>query len=196
MAVVVTGFGPFRDHTTNASWEAVRGLPDLWDEADPKLVVEEIPVEYSFVSTKVPDKWAAHNPILYVHVGVSSLATQITLEQKAHNSGYIGLDVAKCCPEDTVCVPGGGDEIHTSIDLGTVMAAVNIQSKEMELGVEVVLSEDAGRYLCDFVYYKSLNCSGGKSLFIHVPPVDKPYTALQMSKAIQLVLKTILYISK
>ena len=34
------------------------------------------------------------------------------------------------------------------------------------------LSEDAGRYLCDFIYYKSLHVMSGDALFVHVPELD------------------------
>jgi len=189
---VVTGFGPFRDHTTNASWEAVRQLPSFWEDSNHELLVEEIPVQYSFVSEQVPDKWAAMKPILFVHVGVSSRDKQVTLEQVAHNSGYCGLDVQQCCPSDHLCVPEGPEELKTCLDLAKVESKVNAQSLETELGVEVCLSKDAGRYLCDFVYYKSLHGSGGRSLFIHVPPVGEPYTAPQLTRGILMVLQAAL----
>ena len=31
-AVVVTGYGPFGNHTVNASWEAVKRLKKLWEK--------------------------------------------------------------------------------------------------------------------------------------------------------------------
>ena len=36
MCIVITGYGPFGDHKTNASWEAVKKLPDLWSESQCK----------------------------------------------------------------------------------------------------------------------------------------------------------------
>jgi len=33
-------------------------------------------------------------------------------------------------------------------------------------------SRDAGRYLCEFVYFKSLYTMDRRALFIHVPPLD------------------------
>lgn len=58
--ILVTGFGPFRDHLVNASWESVKLLPDEID--DYKLVKKEIPVLYYDVETKIPAFWRELNP--------------------------------------------------------------------------------------------------------------------------------------
>ena len=56
MQIVVTGFGLFREYTVNASWEAVKGLPDIWTDLENTLIIEEIPVEYEFIQKNVPEK--------------------------------------------------------------------------------------------------------------------------------------------
>ena len=38
---------------------------------------------------------------------------------------------------------------------------------------------------------RALHCSAGRALFIHVPPLGKPYTANQLAEAIAIVLKAI-----
>ena len=40
-------------------------------------------------------------------------------------------------------------------------------------------------------YCRALHCSAGRALFIHVPPLGKPYSANQLAEAIAIVLKTI-----
>ena len=192
MIIVVTGFGLFRDYEVNASWEAVKGLPDIWSDRDNTLIIEEIPVEYDFVQKQVPEKWEPQNPDFVVHVGVSSLAKKVTLECLAHNDGYDKPDVKACYPHENCCLPSGSLVEKTCLDLEKVCSSVNMTSEEQSLGVEACLSEDAGRYLCDFSYYKSLHKMKGKSLFIHVPPIDQPYTTLQLSKSIKIVLQNII----
>ena len=39
MCIVITGYGPFGDHKINASWEAVKKLPNLWSESQYKKEV-------------------------------------------------------------------------------------------------------------------------------------------------------------
>lgn len=58
--ILVTGFGLFRDYKVNASWEAVKLLPD--EIGDFKLVKIEVPVAYDAVETRIPDLWKELNP--------------------------------------------------------------------------------------------------------------------------------------
>ncbi len=44
------------------------------------------------------------------------------------------------------------------------------------------------RYLCDYTYYTSLFLSEGRSAFVHVPPLGKPYSAEQLARALRAVI--------
>ena len=192
MSIVVTGFGQFRNYTINPSWEAVRGLNDVWDDSDYKLVTEQIPVDYDFVQTNVPDKWKDSEPKFVVHVGVSHLADKLTLERTGNNTGYDKPDVNDRCPPGGCCVPGTCDTMATCLDLDTLVSDVNSDCAKLGNGVEACTSDYAGQYLCDFVYYKSLHATNGRSLFIHVPEDGKPYTIQQMTTGIKIILKNII----
>lgn len=61
-----------------------------------------------------------------------------------------------------------------------------------DCGVHVVVSNDPGRYLCDFIYYTSLNVNEMRTAFIHVPPLDRPYSARQMADGIRLAIREML----
>ncbi|XP_074060883.1 pyroglutamyl-peptidase 1 isoform X1 [Macrotis lagotis] len=221
-AVVVTGFGPFGEHTVNASWIAVQshlgqvtryeseqleialdmrqsGLSDLpkvtqleleklglGDSVD--LHIYEIPVEYQTVQRLIPALWEKHSPQLVVHVGVSGMATTVTLEKCGHNNGYKGLDNCLFCPGSNCCVENGPECINSIIDMDAVCKRVTT----LGLDVSVTISQDAGRYLCDFTYYTSLYQSHGRSAFVHVPPLGKPYNADQLGRALQVIIEEML----
>ncbi|XP_044124996.1 pyroglutamyl-peptidase 1 isoform X2 [Bufo gargarizans] len=116
------------------------------------------------------------------------MATAITLEKCGHNKGYLGLDNRQFCPDTQCCVEGGPECLQSSIDMDVVFKRASAAG----LDVQFTVSTDAGRYLCDFTYYTSLYESHGKSVFIHVPPLGKPYTAAQLGRALQTILQVIL----
>ncbi|XP_066460689.1 pyroglutamyl-peptidase 1 isoform X1 [Eleutherodactylus coqui] len=186
--VVVTGFGPFGEHAVNASWVAVQELDKLGLGDRVELHIYEVPVEYRTVQRLIPDLWIKHRPQLIVHVGVSGMATAITLEKCGHNQGYLRLDNRQFCPDTQCCVDGGPECLQSCIDMDDVCRRASAAGPD----VQFTVSTDAGRYLCDFTYYTSLHESHGRSVFIHVPPLGKPYTAAQLGRALQTILEVIL----
>ncbi|KAM9104968.1 pyroglutamyl-peptidase 1 isoform 4-T4 [Megaptera novaeangliae] len=141
-AVVVTGFGPFGEHTVNASWIAVQELEKLGLGDSVDLHVYEIPVEYKTVQRLIPALWEKHSPQLVVHVGVSGMATTVTLEKCGHNKGYKGLDNCRFCPGSQCCVEDGPESIDSIIDMDAVCKRVTT----LGLDVSVTISQDAGRW--------------------------------------------------
>lgn len=45
------------------------------------------------------------------------------------------------------------------------------------------------RYLCEFIYFTSLKMDPKKTLFIHVPPLEKPYSAQTIANCLQDIIK-------
>lgn len=78
---------------------------------------------------------------LVVHVGVSGMATTVTLEKCGRNHGYKGLDNSSFCPDSQCCIVGGPDCIDSVIDMESVCKRVTASG----LGVAVSVSKDAGR---------------------------------------------------
>jgi len=164
-AILVTGFGPFGTHTQNASLEAVLKLPSMWTDREVDLIVEEVPVRYDFVrNAKFRMLHPERKILASIHCGVSSKDNKITLERRARNYGYSSQDIDEKSPQDQLCIDcRPKDEVlSTNLDVPLIAKCVS----------NVDTSEDAGLYLCEFIYYKSLVEMGGNSLFIHVPTED------------------------
>ncbi|KAK9872462.1 hypothetical protein WA026_017931 [Henosepilachna vigintioctopunctata] len=186
--ILVTGFGPFGNHPINASWEAVKLLPDEF--LGHKVVKCQIPVSYTDVENKIPQMWSSLKPELVVHVGVSGEARKITIEKNANRNGYVISDCyGKEHPTGQVCEAEVGEDcISTGIDVKEICDFLNNTSEPMKYEQ----SENAGRYLCEYIYYTSLMQDREKCIFIHVPPLDSPYTAKQLTTALLRIIENVL----
>ncbi|PHH75368.1 hypothetical protein CDD82_4479 [Ophiocordyceps australis] len=187
LTVLITGFGPFRDqYPVNPSWEIVRGLPPylppLHHAKTPRvrLVVHPaaIRVNYDSVQSLVPTFWnpdgyMGHRIDLAVHLGMAGPRPCYQIERRGHGRGYTAPDVDGCrpdCPDlhQDACMP---DEIETDLDLDDVLKRWQRHSAD---DLDLRISEDAGRYLCDFIYYSSLltlwkQQRPRRVVFLHVP---------------------------
>ena len=91
-------------------------------------------------------------------------------------------------PNGHCCVPDGVDYLQTEFDVPKIVEKVSGRQKD----VDFVISFDAGRYLCDFIYYTSLHLNMTPVLFVHVTNLENPYTVHQLAKALKNIIEVIL----
>ncbi|XP_067246466.1 pyroglutamyl-peptidase 1 isoform X2 [Chanodichthys erythropterus] len=161
--VVVTGFAPFRQYVVNPSWEAAKGLKTEGLGLGIDVHIMEIPVSYAKSQQVLDHIWHTKTPKVVIHLGIAPGAKGITLEQTGKNHCYKDRDVSGLCPVHHCCIEGGPERLDSVIDMRSL-------SKHLKnMGLDVIYSRDAGRYLCDFVYYYSLYHGQGRAALIHVP---------------------------
>lgn len=145
----------------------------------------EIEVKYDHVDEKVSEIWSL-NPSLVIHVGVHGGSDKIRLEKCATNEFPSPDYAAKilCAPQ--ICLENSGvcSILHTQIDVDKITSDLNANYKNM-----FEASCDVGKYLCGYIYLKSLDKSSSQTLFIHVPCIDKPFTTKETSDAILKVIE-------
>ncbi|XP_041985103.1 pyroglutamyl-peptidase 1 [Aricia agestis] len=185
--VLVTGFGPFLNHPVNASWEAVKLMnkDEIESKHNVELVQLELPVTYENVDEFVPALWETHEPKLVIHVGVSNIAKCMTIEQQAHKKGYQRMDYFDKCPANHVCSAGSALRICTKLDVQDICDKFNDGNPISDTSAE--LSLDAGRYLCEYIYYTSLSVDNSRTLFVHVPDLNV-YSSEQTARALERIL--------
>lgn len=108
--------------------------------------------------------------IIWVHFGVNSGATRFAIEQQAVNEATFRCpDEMGWKPQKVPIFPGDGEISRVR---ETSIPVEEITRTLAKKGYEVITSDDAGRFVCNYVYYHSLRFAeqnGTKSLFVHVP---------------------------
>jgi pyroglutamyl-peptidase len=180
ITVHITGFGRFQGVEDNPSCRLANGLVSTAIESmrDPRIhlassrVVEVSMSAADAALTQIfqsfPDN-GSH--IIIVHIGVAAGSTCFHLEEQAAN------DCSFRCPDETGAQPQG-QCICDSFPLGsmsrTLLPLRKIAARMHEKWhPHVEVSCDAGRFLCNYIYYRSLQLAASRqncySVFIHVP---------------------------
>lgn len=184
--VLVTGFGPFDNHIVNASWEAVKELSKLCANSkeltDVQVIKKEIPVSYEDVNACIPKLWEEYKPIVVLHVGVSSCAQCLTIECLAHSTGYVRPDIYGKCPDESNVE---SEIFETKFDVKKICNMINENSEQTTCNACV--SRNAGKYLCEYIFFKSLQISRKRTLFVHVPDFHR-YDSLRTAKGLYHIL--------
>ncbi|XP_010498853.1 PREDICTED: uncharacterized protein LOC104776470 [Camelina sativa] len=189
ITIYVTGFKKFLGVSENPtekiatnlkSYVEKRGLPSglslgsctvldtAGDGAKSKLY--EV-LESSVVSV---DNKNINGTVVWVHLGVNSGATKFAIERQAVNEAHFR------CPDELGWQP---QHLPIAVEDGSISKAKETSCSTESIfelltkkGFEVVQSDDAGRFVCNYVYYHSLRFAeqkGHKSLFVHVPLFSK-----------------------
>lgn len=204
----VSGFGPFRTITENPSWLVAKALPEaLQLETEPngellRIVKpsEPFPVDYRFVEmfykVFLKDTNGTRNPSLIIHLGVDAGSSSVKFEQFCYNYTS-GADVNGYEPADKKVI--AAEEYNfprrTTLDLEQLRQQVCANALSTGKMPNVTVSNDPGRYLCNYIYYHALywkfrRPANTKVLFIHVPALESGvHTVAEMSEIVQRVMR-------
>ena len=116
------------------------------------------------------------------------MAEGIVLEKIGNGHDYHKEDVKGCkpggnCPSQSIC---------TKLNLDHVCQRLNQSLEEGLISIPAATSQDAGRYLCEYIYYKSLERDASKTVFIHVPEENK-HKVSEVARSLELAVECLLH---
>jgi len=171
--ILLTGFGPFPGVAENPSaWLAETLASQIPSpEFDSELHASILPTEWEVVSALMPRLCETLQPHVMIHFGVSERANAFRIERSAHNRAALRADAGDALPVGRVIHPEGPDRLDTKLP------AIRLAAHLRRSGLPAVTSRSAGRYLCNFLYYRSLDWARRQpdprlALFVHVPPLS------------------------
>lgn len=166
--VLLTGFEPFGGMETNPSGVVViNAAQQLTAQGIPTESVI-LPVTFRGASERLKQAMAASNWDLIVCVGVAPGRTKVGIERVAINVDDARIaDNGGASPIDEPIVAEGPAAYFATLPVKRAFAAVT------ELGIPVEVSNTAGTYVCNHVFYKLMHALAGATSvrggFVHIP---------------------------
>jgi pyroglutamyl-peptidase len=122
------------------------------------------------------------NPALALHFGVSANARGLVLERRAVNVQSVTADAAGLLPKSQKVVEHGPSVLKTQLPVQRIAKALE------SCAIPASLSDNAGTYLCNAVFFRSLLLAqtvrpACRSGFIHIP-ADLPASDLSMERTL------------
>ena len=148
----------------------------------------------SLLPKLINEKYRGKKPLAIIHVGVSGAATSVLFELNGFNEAK-GRDVDGQVPADGKVIPSEslGKRRRTRLDSNRIIANTNTACQQRFSWLpNLTTSNDAGRYLCNYSYFKALYWISSRSTFtgtcfIHVPMENNPHSIEELSIIIQLI---------
>ena len=168
MRVLLTGFGPFPGAPFNPSAALVKALarrrrPAL---AGIERATHVFATAYAAVDRDLP-KLFAQKPDIVLMFGVAGRRRQLCIETRARNAvSVLFPDASGCRPQHGIIALRGPAALSGNAPFARLARRRAERPR---------LSRDAGRYLCNYAYWRALeHVRGSRPLvqFVHIPPVS------------------------
>jgi pyroglutamyl-peptidase len=179
MKLLLTGFEPFGDFATNPSWDALH-LAARQDLFDAEVILARIPVTYAsaFETWQTAAKFGPAAGISFgLHGGIKGRgAATIYIETTARNrDGATKADNAGITRAAQPIAASGPATIAATFPAQALCDSLK------DAGFDAQLSDDAGAYLCNHLFYQASLDARFPYGFVHVPPVDSMGGMLSLS---------------
>ncbi|MGB7038409.1 MAG: pyroglutamyl-peptidase I [Xanthobacteraceae bacterium] len=169
MRVLITGFGPFPGAPFNPSALLVKALaqrrrPAL---ADIELTTHVFATSYAAVDRDLP-KLMAQQPDVVLLFGLAGRRRHLCIEMRARNAVTLLFpDADRNKPQHSVIAANAPSSRRGRAPFMRMFGGARSRFPSR-------LSRDAGRYLCNYVYWEALQSAQNSRLlvqFVHIPPV-------------------------
>lgn len=169
--ILLTAFGPFNKFIVNPSQLVLENIQVQLGEKN--VTYKLLDVSYQDVD-KFSQELDEHFSLI-IHMGVATDAIKMRLELLARNNVQ-GLDVLGH-ELPVLTISDDGQNLLTNFPK-KIIDSIAVSYKSA-----IVLSDDAGSYLCNYIYYKSLQKMETHShvLFIHIADFVSNPNALRLT---------------
>lgn len=172
LKILLTAFGSFPGVRVNSGAVVLEKLNDkILGNFAHKVQRTFLRTSYEFCEWWIPRTLADNRFDLIVHLGVAPFTRSFRLETTASNRVSRRLKDSDGHTWRTKIIDREGPA-----KLVSSIAGANLSEDLTRRGLPVLLSDDAGDYLCNFLYYKSLRFIEIHNLptavlFLHMPPI-------------------------
>jgi pyroglutamyl-peptidase len=171
MRVVIAGFGPFPGAPVNPSGVSAQALVRRRRPALSGLhrTATVFATSYAAVDRVLP-KLFAEKPDIVLVFGLAGRRRHVCIETRARNAvSVLFPDASGHRPSQSVIKLGGPQALTGHAPFAQLVGAIRAHK------VPARLSRDAGRYLCNYIYWRTLErAPKGRPLvqFVHIPAVS------------------------
>jgi pyroglutamyl-peptidase len=194
--LLLTGFGPFPGAAENPSAWLVEALAARHSSRrlGCHLHAEVLPTEWAEVATHGPHLVHQHQPRLILHLGLNQRAKGLRIERSAHNLIDLREDARGAVPKTSTILDRGLRKLDTGVPASRLAKHLRTQ------GLPAVASRSAGTYLCNYLYYLSLDWARRQEApcdicFVHLPPGQRqggPLSEAELLRGAKLVVDYLL----
>ncbi len=176
MKILLTGYEPFGGETINPSWEAVKLLQGK-KIGGASVAVVQMPVVWNEIDEAFITAIQQHQPDVMVCVGQSGGRNAVAIERIAVNkaNGKDNKEVEKV----EAAIKEDGPQAYFS-----TLPIVEMNKAVCEAGVPCYISNSAGLYLCNYIFYAvrhytEINKLNLKAGFVHIPYIPEQVAVKQ-----------------
>lgn len=164
--VLLTGFEPFNGATINPAWEAVRSFKGTVAE-DYLVEILQLPCVFGQANRVLCGAVDEIKPDIVICVGQAGGRADLTVERVAINVDDAPItDNDGRQPVDAPIAAEGPAAYFASLPVKAIVGAMR------ECGLKASVSQTAGTFVCNHVFYGLMHHVAGKAVqggFIHVP---------------------------
>ena len=194
LRVHVTGFGPFGGVASNPTSALIERLQRDAPSVDGAIVWSARVVETSVDGVDAFLRSSReHRDVecgdVFLHLGVHSSATGFNLEANAFNEASFRIPDERGAQPWKKAINSSDGPITQFLECPIDIDALSLAMHRRGYS-GVMRSEDAGRFLCNYIYYGSqrrCRAEGGAAIFVHVPPFTVLSEAAQYEQLLALI---------